>query len=298
MKLLILTQKIDRSDPVLGFFHRWVEEFSKYCEQVTVICLEKGEHNLPGNVEVYSLGKEKGHPRLRELFTFYSLLFNLRHRYDAVFVHMNPIYVILGGFLWRLFGKRISLWYTHGDVDLKLRIATLLTHIVFTASPESFRLKTSKLRIVGHGIDTNLFKPDPSVVREDWWLSAGRLNKSKRHDIVIREAKDAGRELRIVGEGPERPALEILAHQLGAKVIFLGGVEHTKMPNLFRRARLFRHTSETGSADKVFLEALACGCPVKTNNLALGALESEGSAGIFNQHSLEHLIPAIIKTLS
>ncbi|MBI2618395.1 glycosyltransferase [Candidatus Kaiserbacteria bacterium] len=296
MKLLILTQKIDRNDPTLGFFHRWVEEFSKYCKSVTVICLEKGEYRLP-DVSVYSLGKERGIPRLKRLSTLYFLLFTLRKEYDAVFVHMNPEYVVLGGFLWKLWGKTISLWYTHKSVDLKLRLSVILAHTIFTASKESFRLKTSKLRIVGHGIDTDLFRPDPSVVREDWWLSAGRLNKSKRHDIAIREAKDAGRELRIAGEGPERPALETLARQLDVKVIFLGGVGHTKMPDLFRRALLFRHTSETGSADKVFLEALACGCPVKTNNLALDALKSEGSAGIFQHHSLKHLVPAIINGL-
>ena len=59
MKLLIITQKVDINDPVLGFFHRWLEEFAKHYEFVTVICLEKGEHRLPENVKVLSLGKEK-----------------------------------------------------------------------------------------------------------------------------------------------------------------------------------------------------------------------------------------------
>ena len=207
MRLLVLTQKVDKNDSILGFFHRWIEEFAKHSEHVIVVTLEEGKHDLPKNVSVYSLGKEKGASKVKILFTFYLLVFNLRHRYDAVFVHMNPEYVVLGGLLWRLLGKRVSLWYTHKSVGLKLRVAKLFANIIFTASKESFRLKTSKLRIVGHGIDTDLFRPDPSVVREDWWLSAGRLNKSKRHDIVIREAKDAGRELRIAGEGPERPAL-------------------------------------------------------------------------------------------
>jgi len=58
MKLLIVTQTIDSNDPVLGFFVRWVEEFSKQCEEVTVICLQKGEYELPKNVRVFSLGKE------------------------------------------------------------------------------------------------------------------------------------------------------------------------------------------------------------------------------------------------
>ena len=38
MKLLIITQAIDENNPVMGFFVRWVEEFSKHCEKITVIC--------------------------------------------------------------------------------------------------------------------------------------------------------------------------------------------------------------------------------------------------------------------
>ena len=48
MKLLIMTQAVDQNDPVLGFFHRWIEEFSRHCERVHVICLKEGEHSLIG----------------------------------------------------------------------------------------------------------------------------------------------------------------------------------------------------------------------------------------------------------
>ena len=59
MKLLITTQTVNINDPVLGFFHRWLKEFAENCEQVTVICLQVGEYQLPPNVKVISLGKEK-----------------------------------------------------------------------------------------------------------------------------------------------------------------------------------------------------------------------------------------------
>src|SRR3989344_8687589 len=59
MRLLIVTQKIDRDDDLLGFFHQWICEFARHCESVTVICLEKGEYALPANVRVLSLGKER-----------------------------------------------------------------------------------------------------------------------------------------------------------------------------------------------------------------------------------------------
>ncbi|MCR4280769.1 MAG: hypothetical protein NUV88_00330, partial [Candidatus Kaiserbacteria bacterium] len=59
MKLLITTQAIDLDDPIMGFFCRWVEEFSKHCASVHVICLKEGRRSLPANVQVHSLGKEQ-----------------------------------------------------------------------------------------------------------------------------------------------------------------------------------------------------------------------------------------------
>ena len=138
MKLLIITQKVDRNDPILGFFHRWIIEFAKHFESIAVICLFEGEHNLPANVKVLSLGKEEGGARisktLRYIVRFYNYIWRERKNYDAVFVHMNPIYVVLGGVLWRMWKKKISLWYTHKSVDLKLRAAEKFVHFIFTAS--------------------------------------------------------------------------------------------------------------------------------------------------------------------
>ena len=86
MRLLVITQKVDRNDPVLGFFHRWIEEFAKHCEKVTVICLEMREHRLPINVRVLSLGKEQNKSKLKYIFRFYRYIWQERNNYD---VHRN-----------------------------------------------------------------------------------------------------------------------------------------------------------------------------------------------------------------
>jgi len=56
MKLLIITQKVDINDDNLGFFHRWLEKLASRFEKLSVICLAEGEHHLPSNVAVFSLG--------------------------------------------------------------------------------------------------------------------------------------------------------------------------------------------------------------------------------------------------
>ena len=104
MKLLIVTQKVDENDSILGFFHGWIAEFAKHCESVIVICLEKGEHHLPQNVNVLSLGKERFEvksqkskvlKKLTYAINFFKYIWQERKNYDVVFVHMNQEYVLL-----------------------------------------------------------------------------------------------------------------------------------------------------------------------------------------------------------
>lgn len=299
MKLLIVTQAIDQNHPVLGFFVRWVVEFSKHFEHIHVIALSVGEYEFPKNVTVHSLGKELPAEsyKLKALFRFFSIIWKERNSYDAVFVHMNPEYVVLAGWWWRLTGKKVGLWYTHKSVDLKLRMAEFFANTVFTASKESFRLSSKKLHVMGHGIDTDFFTPDPSVVRGGHMLSVGRLMKTKRHDLAIRVAAEANAPLRIAGEGSERERLKTLARELNADVSFLGALTQAKLRNEYRAARSLVHTSETGSLDKVVLEAFACGCPVQTNDPALKFLEKESAKYVRANHSLPRLISAIVGKL-
>ncbi len=311
MKLLIVTQIVDRDDAILGFFHRWIEEFAKHVESIEVVCLKEGKHELPSNVRVHSLGKKAEsslqktekttyhilptpYSRVGYAIRFMYLAWSLRKDYDKVFVHMNPEYVVLAGCFWKLWRKPVGLWYTHKSVNLKLRIAELFVDVIFTASKESFRLPSKKLQVMGHGIDTNFFKPDPSSVRGNHALSVGRLMKTKRHDLAIRIAKDAGLALRIVGDGPERDRLEAYAKELNAEVKFLGALTQEQLIYEYHTACKLIHTSETGSLDKVVLEAAACGCPVDTIDSALKSLPLS-SEYVRENHSLQKLIPRIVK---
>ncbi|MEA3398315.1 MAG: hypothetical protein U9R06_01065, partial [Patescibacteria group bacterium] len=74
MNLLIITQKVDKQDSNLGFFHDWLLEFAKNFEQIIVICLQKGDYALPDNVKIISLGKDRGVNKLSLLFNFYKII--------------------------------------------------------------------------------------------------------------------------------------------------------------------------------------------------------------------------------
>jgi hypothetical protein len=64
MHLVVLTQVLDRDDAVLGFFHGWCEAFAEHVTRLTVVAQRVGDVQLPGNVDVRSLGKERGGGRV------------------------------------------------------------------------------------------------------------------------------------------------------------------------------------------------------------------------------------------
>ena len=296
MKLLILTQKVDINDDILGFFHGWIKEFAKHCEKVTVICLQKGEYELPENVKALSLGKES-RIKNRELrianflnkaiyiFRFYKYIWQERRNYDKVFVHMNTEYVVLGGLFWKIWKKKIALWYTHKSVDLKLRLAAKLTDIIFTASKESFRLASQKVRVVGHGINVEKFKmknTDTKSGEKFNIITVGRISPIKDYEIMIKAVYLLNKQgikninLDIIGstvlktqESYFNSLKDMVAKMnLTDKVKFLGSISHNNIPKYFQKSNLFINLSGTGSIDKAVLEAMACGCLVLTSNEA------------------------------
>lgn len=293
MKLLIITQKVDQNDQLLGFFIEWLKKFSQKFDKLTVLCLERGEFNLPSNVEVISLGKDHGSSKLSQFFTFYFLVFSLRKQYNSVFVHMNPIWMVLGGFLWKLLGKKRFLWYTSGGVTFKLKLAEKFADIIFTASKESFRVPSRKVIITGHGIDTDLFKPSGNRLStidnsRTKLLSVGRIAPVKNYETLIDAAKilrDEGVdfEITIIGEAPPLEKDRKYEESLKSKVEslklkdnfnFVGKVNHKDLPEYYQSHDIFIHLSKTGSLDKTILEAMACGMKVLSSNDASRAFLS------------------------
>ncbi|PIT90962.1 hypothetical protein COU17_03350 [Candidatus Kaiserbacteria bacterium CG10_big_fil_rev_8_21_14_0_10_49_17] len=278
MRLLVFTQALDRNDPVLGFFHRWVVEFAKNFSEVHVVALSVGEYDIPENVTVHSLGKESGAFRAKYIFNFYRFLFMLRGRYDAVFVHMNPEYVLLGGFLWRARRKKVALWYNHKKGSFFARIAVAITDCIFYTSDQAYMSTVLKARMMPAGIDTTLFSPGDEKREKNSVLIVGRISPVKRVSDIVRAAlkmNERGflRQLHIVGSIPKRDrsygdTIKRLAEPLveSGQALFHGGVEIEALPALYRNAELYINATPAGSFDKTVLEAMACGTLVLTSN--------------------------------
>lgn len=274
MKLLIFAQKVDSEDPVLGFFHRWVEEFSQHVEKVTVICLYEGTHNLPQNVSVFSLGKEKGNSRIQYVLNFFKYVWQKRSEYDSVFVHMNQEYILLGGLFWKLFGKKVYMWRNHHAGTFLTDIAAFFCTKVFCTSQFSYTAKYKKTKFMPVGVDTNLFKADGSIPRDPKGIvSLGRISPSKYVEVFIDavtnvHAKDSAVSGHVYGSPlpVDEGYYQDLKKRSGSHISFHGSVTNTEAIQVYPQYNIFINTSSSGMYDKTIFEAMASGCLVLASN--------------------------------
>ena len=279
MRLLIITQKVDQNDPILGFFHSWIAEFATVFKSVVAICLFKGSFDLPDNVAVLSLGKEKWKSKIKYIFLLFYFSVRYFNRYDAVFVHMNEEYVVLAGWLWRVMGKKVYMWRNHHAGNRMTDVASLFCNNVFCTSKYSYTAKYAKTIRMPLGINTNVFKRDQTVQRVPRSiLSLGRIAPSKNLDIFIGALgllKDAGHMFTasIYGDALPKDAAymetlkkQVVTHGLADRVTFHAGIPNTQTPRVYSAHEVFVNVSSNGMYDKTIAEAMACGCVSLASN--------------------------------
>lgn len=140
--------------------------------------------------------------------------------------------------------------------------------------------------------ETYLTERDTQVPGEgDEWVfaAAGNLIPRKGFDLLLdavaRFRQEVGPcRLRIIGDGPEKEALEAQATRLGIadSVEFLGSVAHEEMAELLAGAHLFVFTTLKDLIGRVVVEALSVGTPVVVSSLsgAVGTLVNDGENGV------------------
>ena len=271
-KLVVTTQVFDENSR-LGFFVEWVNKISEQFESVDVICLEKGCYNVRKNVTVLSMGKEKGNSKLSQILNFYKYIIERDH--DMTFVHMNPIWVVLGWPVWFLKSTKINMWYAHVSNTLKLKLATLLCNKVISSTEDSFVIKTKKLNVVGQGIDTDLFNGEIKYRGEELKIvSTSRISRDKDFLTAFKALKGIKFRYKfdIYGQAVTSDDITCLnelrsyAKENSLNVEFKGLVKHDSLPKLYRDYDIFVNQSRTDSLDKAVLEAMSCRMLVLTSN--------------------------------
>ena len=282
MKLLMITRKIDKNDPQAGFAYNWVKKLGQKLENFKVICLEKGNtEGLPDNIEIFSLGKEKGKNRLKEFISFQKAAWKFIRQVDGVFCHQNIIYTVL---IWpyaKIFGKKIVSFFGHKYKGPKLYLLNFLADKIVTSSVMGFRLDTPKRIIIGQGIDTDFFKPASQKIKSDIIriISVGRISPIKNYETLI-EAADIIKEkkvpfiIKVVGIPILKEQIDysrtlinlVKEKNLAQEVKFIGGVSQSELVKLYQESDLAVNLCPTGAPDKGGLEPMACAVPLLAAN--------------------------------
>ena len=305
LRLLVIAQAVDLQNPVLGFFHRWIEELAKYCEgQLTVICLEKGEHHLPESAKVLSLGKETGRSRFKYLWQFYKYIWQERKNYDAVLVHMNQEYVLLGWKLWWLLGKKIYLWRNHHAGNWSTDLVASFCTKVFCTSKFSYTAKYRKTVLMPVGIDTALFQPDPSVQKiPNYILFLARMSPVKKPDVLIEALKILKREnvnfiANFYGDAPpqDQAYYQSLKNNSSNQIAFHPGIPNRQTVKIYNAHEILVNLSSSGMYDKTIFEAAAAGAlPLASNENLRGAIDERL---LFKEGKIDDLVAKLKILLS
>lgn len=134
-----------------------------------------------------------------------------------------------------------------------------------------------QVQVLRNGVDLDAFHPVPREaarlalgMTRPTLLSVGHLIERKGHALTIQAMRLLPEwDLVILGEGPDRPALEALVGKLGltGRVRLLGGRPHGELLRYYSAADAMVLASSREGWANVLLEAMACGTPVIASDI-------------------------------
>jgi len=156
-------------------------------------------------------------------------------------------------------------------------------HIVaYGARPERTLVFPLTIDVAGFGARVDALRAARTAGGEVVVLHVGRLIAHKAVEVLVRAAAAAGVRLHVVGDGPERQALEALASSLSTDVTFSGELAGDELAAAYAAADVFALASRRETWGVVVNEAAAAGLPLVLSDAvgAAGDLLRDGENGV------------------
>jgi glycosyltransferase involved in cell wall biosynthesis len=279
VRAVYVTKAVDEDSPFVATQVRWIRALASRPEidHVHVLTPRLGRASFPANVSIECFGQA---PWPRRAVALWRRAARLRRaEVDFIFLAQGG-----GPYPALLLPVKLALrrplyqWKAHPDITWRMRLyARYCDDLVFTPTEGSFPMELAKIRVVGHGIDTELFASSGEQPSRDLLL-LGRVSPAKRVDIAIRavalcrDRTGAALGLDVLGPSAGRDEahlrdLRALAAELGVAdhVRFLGPVGLERVPSLLQEYRATLNLSTT-ALDKAAAESMATGVPLITTN--------------------------------
>jgi glycosyltransferase involved in cell wall biosynthesis len=277
---------VDEGGALVAVQTRWIKALAGHeaVERVEVITPRLGRADLPSNVRVqppFGSGRTGSFAvqRIRFVLRFYRAVFSaLQAGVDCFFISQGGPYPLMLLPVKLITRKPVYQWKAHPERSLRTQVQSRwCVDLIFTSTPSSFPLALDKVRVVGQGIDTDLFRPGDGEPERSL-VVVGRIAPSKRIHVLLdllgthREKFGWSPPLVLVGPClPEHRSyqrgLEEQARRLGIgdQVTFTGPREHHQLPDILRRHWATVNLAST-AFDKASAEAMAVGLPIVTTN--------------------------------
>lgn len=165
---------------------------------------------------------------------------------------------------------------------------TTLNGRMYTLLKDKYSFNTS-LYLIPHGVEDYFFQPPEFTenVKDVKLITISRLLDWKNIDKLIRAIAKLPNKKRIdytiIGEGPEKKALQSLAKKLDMEdsIHFKKTVSHEQLPEVLQEQDIFVLTSFPETFGRVYFEAMASGVPILcAQNSGVHAYIENNNAGM------------------
>lgn len=155
------------------------------------------------------------------------------------------------------------------------------------------------IEVIANGVDRARFSPTgPVTARRDevpLIVCVGRLSEQKGQDLALRalaSLKDKAARLRLVGSGPQRAALEALAHELDVSDRVEWLAHQPEPAEEYRAADIVFAPSRWDGMSLVLLEAMASGAAIVATDV-LGSEALQGSGVVVGREDVDAMTAAL-----
>ena len=237
-------------------FHYWQNKYykiiSKYSQNNSIDIIV---NSFPSNWLL--LGLSKRFPKNR--FYWYC------HEPSA-FIHDRAWQKAIKNPLKRLIAYILKPLLVYIDRKLVCNAKLIFANSIYTKN-NVLKIYDRNSSVIYPSIDFTLYKPAKAEMKKNYIITAARITKYKRIDILIKAMvllKNKDILIYIVGDGEHKSKLQKLAHilNINQRIKFYPAQHSDRLVKLISEAKIFISCSHNETFGLVLLEALACGTPV------------------------------------
>lgn len=318
-----------------GGLNVYIQQISKHLSEnhsLTVVTGEKAENFKKENLDFYSINLfepelsvddkeiylQEFKEKLEEKFELGS--FDLIHAHywlsglvaKQISAELNIPYVFtshsLGVFLDGYNKERVD---CEKMVMTSSKVVTASSNYENVLISENYNIDKNKIIQITPGVDKKIFTPDSNIVRENIFLSIGRIQEQKRQMETLNflnnfKKIDNNFVCYFIGGPSGKSGEEYLSKlkdsvkelNLKSNVEFLGNLPHSKIKELMNKSKLLIHTSQYETFGLVAIEANSMGIPILSINTgSLIEIIENNKNGYFTEELIDADVNNFVKNI-